>query len=96
MDYNVARNRTLYIHHDQFLPQIEYYIAQLKRSVASAEDAISENTNIVNQASEDLQVANRDYDETLQALAQGTAQRDQEHTAWSDEDFELSSQIVTL
>jgi hypothetical protein len=46
--------------------------------------SIKDNEEILQQAKIDLNQANQDYDETIQAIESGTAQREAEHSRWAE------------
>ena len=84
------KNRTDQATCDESIASFNKQIAEQVATIASLETSITENTAILNQATADLEQANADYDETVDAINKGTAQREQEHSAWADQDYIFS------
>jgi len=78
------------------LEQFAAETAYVENSIASLGTAVTANTEILAQAKLSLNQAATDLDETNAALAAGTAQREAEHAAWTDSDFEHSESIAAL
>jgi chromosome segregation ATPase len=57
-------------------------------TVESLKNAIETNTEILEGAKRDLNLAASDYDETVSSLESGQAQREAEHARWVDIDYE--------
>jgi len=70
--------------------------AYVENSIASLGTAVTANTEILAQAKLSLNQAATDLDETNAALEAGNAQRETEHAAWTDSDFEHSESIAAL
>jgi chromosome segregation ATPase len=71
-------------------------IAALTESIQSIENSIESNTELLAQAKIDLNLAATDYDETINALESGNAQREAEHARWVDIDYEHTQAISQI
>ena len=91
-----AKNRTDQAVCDETIAGFNAQIAEHTETIATLEKAIADNTEIVEQATVDLDQANKDYDETIDAITAGTEQREAEHAKWAAEDYQNSIEIATL
>lgn len=73
---------------DELLTSLNNQVDAETSAVTSLENAIETNTEILEGAKRDLNLAASDYDETVSALEAGAAQREAEHARWADIDYE--------
>jgi hypothetical protein len=71
-------------------------IAAQTDSVTSIGNSIESNEELLEQAKLDLNLAATDYDETVNALETGHAQREAEHARWVDIDYEHTTAISQI
>jgi chromosome segregation ATPase len=90
------KNRTDQATFDETINGLVNQIREHKDAIETLTSSIKDNEEILQQAKIDLNQANQDYDETIQAIETGTAQREAEHSRWADEDYENSISIATL
>jgi predicted metal-dependent hydrolase len=91
-----AKNTTDQAVCDETIGGFNKQIYENTNTIASLEAAITDNKEILEQAHIDLTQAEKDYDETVDAINKGTAEREAEHSKWTEEDYEESIQIATL
>lgn len=90
------KNRTDQATFDETINGLVNQIREHKDAIETLTSSIKDNEEILQQAKIDLNQANQDYDETIQAIESGTAQREAEHSRWAEEDYENSISIATL
>jgi chromosome segregation ATPase len=90
------KNRTDQATFDETINGLVNQIREHKDAIETLTASIKDNEEILQQAKIDLNQANQDYDETIQAIESGTAQREAEHSRWAEEDYENSISIATL
>jgi hypothetical protein len=73
---------------DELITSLTNQVNAEQDAVTSLQNAIETNTEILDGAKRDLNLAASDYDETVSALESGAAQRDAEHARWVDLDYE--------
>jgi len=73
---------------DETLSNFASQLASERSTISSLEGAIETNSEIRDQAKRDLDQAATDYEETVNALESGTAQREAENTKWVDTNYE--------
>jgi len=97
-DQSVAddKNRTDQAVCDETIASFNQQIAEQKATILALQKAITDNTEILQQAKGDLAQAERDYDETVTAIQEGTAERESSHALWAEQDYQNAISIATL
>jgi len=90
------KNRTDQAICDETIASFNQQIQEQKSTIASLQKAITDNTEILQQAKSDLAQAERDYDETVTAIQEGTAEREASHANWAEQDYQNAISIATL
>jgi hypothetical protein len=92
-DENNSSNEALC---DEVLSKFAGQIAAQEEAITSLQNAIESNTELLEQAKLDINLAATDYDETVAALESGDAQRQAENARWVDIDYEHTTAINNI
>jgi hypothetical protein len=91
-----AVNQTEQIFCDETFSTIANELTKTRDSIAASENIINVNNEVKDNAKRNLDQAATDLDETVAALENGAVQRESEHTAWVDSDYEHNEAITAL
>nr|AWX67866.1 trichocyst matrix protein T4-B [Philasterides dicentrarchi]QEE82884.1 trichocyst matrix protein T4-B [Philasterides dicentrarchi] len=78
------------------IDNLNQQIAQTKATIESTENALKINSEILKDAKVTLAQANRDFDEVVESIDQGSQQRRADHERWVEEDYANAISIATL
>jgi len=92
-DSNNATNQAIC---DETLSNFASQLASERSTIESLENSVETNTQIRDEAKRSLEQAATDYEETVNALESGEAQREGENTKWVDTNYEIEEASVAI
>jgi hypothetical protein len=92
-DSNNATNQDLC---DTTLGNLAASLATERSTIESLENAIQSNIEIRDEAKRDLELAASDYEETVNSLESGEAQREGENAKWVDTNYEIEEASIAI